>query len=587
MTEAYDRRSRVGLTIAVAILYVATSSPYIVDGDNAEFAALAGRSGAAHPPGYPLYLLWLRATAWIPGSSIAHTSAIGTAVLGVLGVWVLHRACRAWGASPLAATLAAGMYATAPIVMGTSTSAEVFALNQLVVATILWLVATAGPLRGARRTIALAAVAGLGLSDHLTCGLLVGLGTLGAVRGLRETTTRKPLVILGALGAFAIGLLPYLYLLVPPDDGLGWGNPSSFGDVLHHFLRMDYGGPGAFASHGSHVDVAGNLALFAATIGGMWWWLPLAGGLGWWVARGIWPAATGESRLAWILLGGTFLVAGPLLTLRFNVPLVGFGPYVARRFHLLPAILLAPAVACALDWAGGMIARRVRVPVFGAWLVASVAVVTSAALRLPHLAAVHSPATETSIANLLRALPPEAVVIHSQDVMMFGGQYLQVREGVRPDVVLVAWPTMTSSSYHQYIAARLGRSGGQVAAVAAGGSLGFVEQQLAAGRAVFVDESQRNALTSLPSYPYGTVFRVLPRGTPPPAIEQVFADNKAVFEKFDVGYELPGVDDDFATAAHERYAVTWRVIGRALDRSGRHDQAQEAFAIARALGPRS
>jgi hypothetical protein len=51
-------------------------------------------------------VLWLRAWSWLPGTTAAHSAAIATAVLGALTVGVLHAACRAWGARPLAATCA-------------------------------------------------------------------------------------------------------------------------------------------------------------------------------------------------------------------------------------------------------------------------------------------------------------------------------------------------------------------------------------------------------------------------------------------------------------------------------------------------
>ncbi|HEV7558338.1 MAG TPA: DUF2723 domain-containing protein, partial [Kofleriaceae bacterium] len=121
------------LTLAVAALYIALSPPWIVDGDNAEFATLAAVGGRAHPTGYPLYVLWLRATSWLPGSSPAHTAAIATAILAAAQVFVLHAACRAWGARNVAASVATGIYAVAPVVLRMHTEAEVFALNGLVV----------------------------------------------------------------------------------------------------------------------------------------------------------------------------------------------------------------------------------------------------------------------------------------------------------------------------------------------------------------------------------------------------------------------------------------------------------------------
>ncbi len=135
-----------GVLVAVLALvgYVLLAPASVVDPDNAELTTLGTLGGAAHPSGYPAYLLWLRAWSWLPVSTPAHATAIATAMLGALGVLVVHAACRAWGASALAATVAAAIYAAAPTVVRYSTEAEAFAMNQLVVAAILWLAAVGG-----------------------------------------------------------------------------------------------------------------------------------------------------------------------------------------------------------------------------------------------------------------------------------------------------------------------------------------------------------------------------------------------------------------------------------------------------------
>src|SRR5439155_324986 len=83
---------------------------------------------------------------WLPGASAAHTAAIATAILGAAAIVVLHAACRAWGARPLAATVACALFAGAPVVLAIHTEAEVFALGALVVAAVLLVAARRGPL---------------------------------------------------------------------------------------------------------------------------------------------------------------------------------------------------------------------------------------------------------------------------------------------------------------------------------------------------------------------------------------------------------------------------------------------------------
>src|SRR5215468_7803311 len=116
-----------GGLIAVGALvgYAWLAPPWFVDGDNAELVTLGTVGGVAHPSGYPAYLLWLRAMAWLPGTTPAHTTAIATAILAAIQLVVLHAACRAWGARPTTATLAIALYAAGPLVMRYSSEAEV------------------------------------------------------------------------------------------------------------------------------------------------------------------------------------------------------------------------------------------------------------------------------------------------------------------------------------------------------------------------------------------------------------------------------------------------------------------------------
>ena len=60
------------LGLATLVFYVVVAPTWIVEGDNAELAGLGSLGGIAHPPGYPLYVLWLRAWSWLPAHSPAH-----------------------------------------------------------------------------------------------------------------------------------------------------------------------------------------------------------------------------------------------------------------------------------------------------------------------------------------------------------------------------------------------------------------------------------------------------------------------------------------------------------------------------------
>jgi hypothetical protein len=575
---AIDRGGLLGL---LALLTYAWLAPgHIVDGDNAEFSTLGKLGGAAHPTGYPLYVLWLRAFSWLPGASPAHTAALATAVVAAATVLVLHAACRAWGARPLGATFAVAVFAGAPVFVRIATTAEVFALNCLVVAAVLWLAATGGPLRGAWRALALGIVAGLGISNHMTCTLLAPVGILGVVRGAREAG-RWPAVIGLAIGGLLVGLLPYAYLLVAPDTPMSWGTVRGFDDLLRMVTRAEYGGPVAFLPVPAPVPASKQLLAFAATLGRSWLWLPLVVPLVIaWRRRGS-RRAGGETTWMWATLAVSWLLAGPLLVTRFNIDPVGLGLYVSQRFYLLPGMLLAIPIAIGIDALEPLVARGRLGARGAATVLATAGCACAIAVTLPHIARVHTPAVEQYARNLLRVLPERAVVFIGQDDEYFGAGYVQWALGERRDVIVVA-PQLTGLAWY---ADRVARKG--IIAPPGDGVpiVRLIDKLLAEGVPVFVEKSRAEVIATFTTYPYGTVMKVLPRGTPTPPIDQVVAENREIYGKFELGYALPGTDDEFATAIHLRYAATWKTLGRKLEALGRRDDAAWAFEAARAVGP--
>lgn len=589
-----------GLLAAVTfVFYVWLAPEHVVHGDNAEFSALGAVGGTAHPSGYPLYVLWLRAWSWLPAASPAHAAAIATVMVMALQVLVLHAACRAWGARPLAATLATGLFAASPIVLRVHSEAEVFALNGLVGALVVWLAARAAPLRGTRRVVALCLVAGLGLSNHLTCVLVAPIGILGVVRGVREATRPRPVTVALGVLALAAGLLPYAYLFAAPDTAVSWGTIDDLHALVRHVLREDYGGPGSFSPRGVEVAAGTSLLALARSLGRAYLWLPAGAGavaLGYLAVRGDRLApARAEARVAWGLLAASVLLAGPLLATRFDIAPSHLGLYVVQRFHLLAMLLLAVPVAVAVD----RIAARAgeRVGDRGSWRLASsrplhgvltvVGFLAAAAPSLDMLARVHSPAIERGLENLLVTLPPDAIVIGGTDDFHYGLAYLQVARGLRPDVATLTMPQVGLAHARE----RFRRATGIVIENVTPGSgdklsVRVAEQALATGRPVFIDPYQATIAASLPTHPYGLVFRVLPRGTVPPTIEEVFAINRELYGRYRFGYPTPGPGDQLAAQVHAHYARAWRMIAEGLAHAGRADDRAFALGLAEELAPR-
>jgi Protein of unknown function (DUF2723) len=546
-----DRGGLIGLVAIVA--YAVFAAPYVVDGDNAEFATLAHTGGIAHPSGYPLYVLWLRVWSWLPGEP-AHAAAIATAILGAAAVVAVMNAARVWGASVGAATLAAAIAGGAPIVLRVHTEAEVFAMNDLACALVLVFAARRGPLRGAWRGLALGLVAGCGLADHLTCALVAPVGILGVVRAIREARLAAVAAIVGLL----VGLAAYAYAFVGPETPMSWGGVHDLDGLLGLVTRRDYGGATAFAPIAEHTSAFAQLAAFALTIGRAWLWLPALGAvamLGW---RCIKVDDSKETRVAWAMLALAWLLAGPILASRFDLVPEGIGLAVCRRFYVLPALLLALPAALAFD------AIPLRTPRSARVLAGALALPASIALSLPYLGRVHTAAVERYAQNVLEELPDGAILVVGEDYLYAGAQYVQAALGERPDIVVIDEGLLGFEWYRARIAARgvempPGKpSGGWV-----------VEHAAAAGKRVFVDLKQKDVLAKLPTYPWGAVLAV----GQPPALDKLAEANHELFDEFRIDYAPPGPDDEYASVIQRHYTAMRELIARALDAAGDRDQA--------------
>ncbi|MGH7434124.1 MAG: protein O-mannosyl-transferase family [Polyangiaceae bacterium] len=237
-----DRMVACALFALALATYFATSSSHLAGGDSAEFVTIFAKGGVAHPSGYPLYCLLLRLCAWMPGGPILGASRV-TAIVGAFSVAALYRACRAWGSSRGAAAVAAAAYGVSPLAWRLATEAEVFALNALLAALLLWAAAPRLSMPPATRVVSLAGLAGLALSNHLTIVLLGPIGLFAAFHALRASAFRAR-TALSSAAAFGAGLLPYLYCYEvgrAPNGRYVWGEPGTWEGLVRHVSRADFG----------------------------------------------------------------------------------------------------------------------------------------------------------------------------------------------------------------------------------------------------------------------------------------------------------------------------------------------------------
>ena len=249
-------------TIAFAI-YLQTLSDSIAGGDAGELVAEGCVLGTAHPPGYPLYtvIVYLVTSfgkiflpVYTPAKMVNATSSLfGSIASGLVSATIYeitadHRTknennklivCPAVSASAAAGL----MFAFSPLCWQYNTSAEVFALNNLFVAAIAFVLTKYNQTPSSSKTVVIGAyLCGLSLTNQHTTILLVVPVAVWVL--FSSTTIRSKKMIMLVLSAFSSGLSAYILLPIfaslYPHAG-SWGSVTSVRGFIHHFLRKDYG----------------------------------------------------------------------------------------------------------------------------------------------------------------------------------------------------------------------------------------------------------------------------------------------------------------------------------------------------------
>ena len=258
------KHSSLALVVFLAVfgVYVSTSFPSVVGGDSGELLAESCQLGVAHPPGYPLFLLlnhfvmkFGQALApEIPGSPAAAANVF-SCFSGAVAAAFVSLTVNAWNeplshpeAASAGALLAALLFAFSPLTWEFSTGAEVFSLNNALLAAILFSVVKVrihaiAPSVGWASMVAFSS--GLALANQHASLLFVAPLAASVMIWLEPELSIRPFRTLACLSISAVlGLSPYCYLAYSaytgPHPG-SWGDLHSVAGFFRHVLRSEYG----------------------------------------------------------------------------------------------------------------------------------------------------------------------------------------------------------------------------------------------------------------------------------------------------------------------------------------------------------
>jgi len=523
--------------LAVLAAYVATAAPGIVaEGDCAEYVIAARVGGIPHEPGAPTYVLLASLLGRIlDGEQLARALNLMSALFGaltagfvVLLVTRLARRIFPHASSTCvrgAAALAGCLLASATEFWNQSLSAEVYSLSTLLLALCVERLFAAeeregraglepgGPRAGDPSMVA-ALAAGLAFGVHYDVGVPCALLVAASVWRSRATLGSRGALRVGA--AFLVGLATLLWLPLRSlaDPALDFGDPETPARLGRVLTLADMPTGKAILREPSLLL---RQAAAVAGLAAVQWppWVFTLFGLG---AMGL--AGRGARRIG-LALGAIVLLDYAGILANANFALDSKEELYELRFLFLPAYLVF-AVLGGLGFAfvASRAERSVRVLVPLALLLLGLALAPWGLLQLRRLDKSDDHLMREYGLALLAAAEGPAVLFTYGDNAWMPVAYLQMVEGARPDVTLVAAGLLHHPWYRAQLRARFPELG---VSEDAPGVAGIARANL--GRASLYHADPRiQGLNGFQEIPSGLLMRLVPEGeraapSVPPAFE--------------------------------------------------------------------
>ena len=409
------------------LVYVCTLAPTVTGEDSGELIGAAWTLGVPHPPGYPVWTLLAHVFTWIPFGTVgwrvnllSAACAAGTVSLLVLIAITLTR-------SRISAFFAALIFAFSRVFWEQALIAEVYTLNTFLIALLLLI-----GLRGFRENrprplFAMALLAGMGTGVHNTLILLIPFWALLAWHKMSPAMRGNKSLYMKSVLLFGCGLLVHAYLPLAARQApeVNWGDPATL-DRWMAMLRRDQFAFMLDQYPRSAPRFAGQFGTMAT------FWFRDFLGLG--ALLGLWGGILlfRRERFVAIFLGTMALATVLAITWMQNFEQSREWLWVMRVFMLPAEFMTAIGIACALAWGAA------GVPRLRAFLGGLVFATLVASLGLHSLQSKRGYTyAEDYARNILATLPVNAIYVPGADHQAFPVMYLQVVEGLRPDVTLL------------------------------------------------------------------------------------------------------------------------------------------------------
>lgn len=414
--------------------YAATMPMSITLEDAGLFQMVCYHDGLAHPPGYPLFTLICSTLVISPEIMNGNlVSALFGSLTSVVFFFLLLSVTR----SRIFATSAALAYAFSATFWAQSIIVEVYSLAALLL-FLCWY--TLDRFVQHKREVdwfLACLIFGLALSNHWPLTMLSALALFAVVWPEIKTLLFKlttPRFFLLTFLSVALGLTPYLYLFTRPDDVFGvFGPINGFSEFVDYVSRRSYEDDKASAT------MTDKLAFLS--------WLPLETSrqlgfpLTMLAAIGVYYSFTKGPRhraIAFVLnyLGGTVLLT---LLLGFTFDRNGqaiFLPYPIIAYGSLATWLGYGMLA--VSTLHSSLENRITRGILGLSVVLALVFT-----NLPSNNRSGDSWVEDYFRLILASLPEDAVLFVNGDLLSFPVGYLHYVKGLRPDISIYNWNSLT------------------------------------------------------------------------------------------------------------------------------------------------
>lgn len=564
-----------GITFTVFLFFQATG---IYAGDSGDLVTAAALGGVPHPPGYPLYtfLGWLLSKlplmtfSWRLTllSSLPHAMTVGLAYA------IVYRLTKQRIASLVTALLLVGNY----LFFLYSVTPEVFAMLDLFVAALFYLVVELVERFSWRRVYVLTVIVGLSLTHHHVI-LFFGPAILYYAFTNRKQLLRNRRGLLLSAVLFFVGVIPYLYIPIAArsDAVINWDRAVDLDSFVRLITRRDYG---TFISGGAFspelpprliaVKAYVQFVLLDFGIAPL-----LLGALGLWT---LWKQRRSVAVIVAVALG----VLGPIFFFYASFPLssrFSLGTY--ERFLLPTYLLIAILAGVGLTRVFEIVRSRLIKGVLVTLLFALIG--SSLFTTVWRFWGIQSDRTAEELGiDILSSVPKNAIVLLAFDTPLFTTQYVRYGLNVRPDVRLIHASRLNSPDYQEVLRIRFPEL-----SIPADTSGGF------AGKFVEANSDLAPVFSNVPFpigetwywVPYGLLYQATVKENLPD-VDAMYTKNQTLWGSFHdpTGGILSRYPHLMLSDVLDHYAAGRLALGKTLLKAGKFSEAKLEFREAVRLG---